>query len=163
MEVAVVGGSIPQMWRKPSGLAVFGPKHFGFDYELCLSRTCILRRSRNTKYSLISTWGKDQREIYMRIDSILGGRKDWKKAIATTAIAIVVIVIIIGAGVGVYYYSVQKTTSRLRVLVRTPHLIDYTTIGALMTTSQASNNVVEYPNSSPMTTLYPSTSFLIQL
>jgi hypothetical protein len=33
MEVAVVGASIPQMWRKPSGLAVFGPKHFGFDYE----------------------------------------------------------------------------------------------------------------------------------
>ena len=48
----------------------------------------------------------------MRTDNILVGRKDWKKAIATTAIAIVVIVIIIVAGVGVYYYSVQKTTSQ---------------------------------------------------
>jgi len=33
MEVSVVGASAPKVWRKPSGLAVFGPRHFGFDYE----------------------------------------------------------------------------------------------------------------------------------
>ena len=33
MEVAVLGASIPHVWRKPSGLAVFGPRHFGFDYD----------------------------------------------------------------------------------------------------------------------------------
>jgi len=33
MDVAVVGGSISKVWRKPSGLAVFGPRHFGFDYD----------------------------------------------------------------------------------------------------------------------------------
>lgn len=33
MEVAVVGASISKVWRKPSGLAVFGPRHFGFDYD----------------------------------------------------------------------------------------------------------------------------------
>ena len=33
MEVSVVGASAPEVWRKPSGLAVFGPRHFGFDYD----------------------------------------------------------------------------------------------------------------------------------
>jgi len=33
MEVSVVGASAPKVWRKPSGLAVFGPRHFGFDYD----------------------------------------------------------------------------------------------------------------------------------
>jgi len=33
MEVAVIGASISPVWRKPTGLAVFGPKHFGFDYD----------------------------------------------------------------------------------------------------------------------------------
>jgi DUF917 family protein len=33
MDVAVVGASISKVWRKPSGLAVFGPRHFGFDYD----------------------------------------------------------------------------------------------------------------------------------
>jgi len=33
MEVAVVGASVSRVWRKPSGLAVFGPRHFGFDYD----------------------------------------------------------------------------------------------------------------------------------
>jgi DUF917 family protein len=33
MEVSVVGASAPEVWRKPSGLAVFGPQHFGFDCD----------------------------------------------------------------------------------------------------------------------------------
>ena len=33
MEVSVIGASAPKVWRKPSGLAVFGPRHFGFDYD----------------------------------------------------------------------------------------------------------------------------------
>lgn len=33
MEVAVIGASVDKVWRKPKGLALFGPKHFGFDYE----------------------------------------------------------------------------------------------------------------------------------
>jgi uncharacterized protein len=33
MDVAIVGASISKVWRKPSGLAVFGPRHFGFDYD----------------------------------------------------------------------------------------------------------------------------------
>ena len=33
MEVAVVGASVSRVWRKPLGLAVFGPRHFGFDYN----------------------------------------------------------------------------------------------------------------------------------
>jgi hypothetical protein len=32
-DVAIVGASSPKVWRKPSGLAVFGPRHFGFDYD----------------------------------------------------------------------------------------------------------------------------------
>jgi DUF917 family protein len=33
MEVDVVGASAPMVWRRPEGLAVFGPRHFGFDYD----------------------------------------------------------------------------------------------------------------------------------
>ena len=33
MEVSVVGASAPRVWRRPAGLAVFGPRHFGFDYD----------------------------------------------------------------------------------------------------------------------------------
>ena len=33
MEVEIVGASVPRVWRKPEGIAVFGPRHFGFDYD----------------------------------------------------------------------------------------------------------------------------------
>jgi uncharacterized protein len=33
MMVDIIGASAPKVWRKPSGLAVFGPRHFGFDYD----------------------------------------------------------------------------------------------------------------------------------
>jgi DUF917 family protein len=32
-QVAVVGASIDNVWRSPLGLEVFGPKHFGFQYD----------------------------------------------------------------------------------------------------------------------------------
>lgn len=33
MKVAVVGSSIPEPWRKPKGIELFGPRHFGFDFD----------------------------------------------------------------------------------------------------------------------------------
>ncbi len=33
MEVAVIGASAPEVWRTEVGLKLFGPRHFGFDYE----------------------------------------------------------------------------------------------------------------------------------
>jgi uncharacterized protein len=32
-EVDIIGASVPPVWRRPDGLAVFGPRHFGFDYD----------------------------------------------------------------------------------------------------------------------------------
>jgi DUF917 family protein len=32
-EVDIIGASVPLVWRSPNGLAVFGPRHFGFDYD----------------------------------------------------------------------------------------------------------------------------------
>jgi uncharacterized protein len=33
MQVVVAGSSINKMWRNEKGLALFGPKHFGFEYD----------------------------------------------------------------------------------------------------------------------------------
>jgi len=33
LEVSVIAAKAPNVWRTPKGLAYFGPKHFGFDYE----------------------------------------------------------------------------------------------------------------------------------
>jgi DUF917 family protein len=33
LEVSVIAAKAPDVWRTPKGLACFGPKHFGFDYE----------------------------------------------------------------------------------------------------------------------------------
>ncbi|PSN85073.1 hypothetical protein B9Q03_12575 [Candidatus Marsarchaeota G2 archaeon OSP_D] len=32
-DVAVVGASIDEVWRTERGLQLFGPRHFGFNYE----------------------------------------------------------------------------------------------------------------------------------
>ncbi|PSO05722.1 hypothetical protein B9Q13_01060 [Candidatus Marsarchaeota G2 archaeon ECH_B_SAG-G16] len=33
MEVVVIGASAPEIWRSEAGLKLFGPRHFGFDYD----------------------------------------------------------------------------------------------------------------------------------